>query len=307
MTGQPKRIHTPADVPSDDSPNLRMAPRESAEELAHRFEREQRAAQLKREDTLSGSLAPFRVGSVPYLNAVPLTRGLEEQIIFVTPSKLAEMLQRDELDAALVSVTEVLFNDRYDVLDGIAVASLGEVKSVLLAHRKPIDEAREVYCDTASLTSVNLLRVLLAERGLRPEFKPLPSYDFTALPDCALLIGDRALDFLRGPHEHQVLDLGAAWYELTRLPFVYAVWALRRGVENSQLRRQLREAKSFGLETLDYIISSRNEYDYEFRKDYLGWHIHFHLGADERNGLNRFIGLLRKHGMGPVYEPRFVT
>jgi chorismate dehydratase len=284
-----------------------MAPRESAEELAHRFEREQRAAQLKREDNLTGSLAPFRVGSVPYLNAVPLTRGLEEQIIFVTPSKLAEMLQRDELDAALVSVTEVLFNDRYDVLDGIAVASLGEVKSVLLAHRKPIDEAREVYCDTASLTSVNLLRVLLAERGQRPEFKPLASYDFAALPDCALLIGDRALDFLRGPHEHQVWDLGAAWYELTRLPFVYAVWALRRGVENSQLRRQLREAKSFGLETLDYIISSRNEYDYEFRKDYLGWHIHFHLGADERSGLNCFIGLLRKHGMGPVYEPRFVT
>jgi chorismate dehydratase len=217
------------------------------------------------------------------------------------------MLQRDELDAALVSVTEVLFNDRYDVLDGIAVASLGEVKSVFLAHRRPIEEVKEIFCDTASLTSVNLLRVLLAERGLRPEFKPLASYDFVALPDCTLLIGDRALDFSRAPHEHQVWDLGAVWFELTRLPFVYAVWALRRGMENSRLRRQLREAKSFGLETLDYIISSRSEYDYEFRKDYLGWHIHYHLGADEKQGLARFIDLLRKHGLGPVYEPRFVT
>ena len=157
---------------SDDLPKLRMAAPDSPEELAHRFEREQRAVQLQREDNLSESLAPFRVGSVPYLNAVPLTRGLEEQIIFVTPSKLAEMLQRDELDAALVSVTEVLFNDRYDVLDGIAVASLGEVKSVFLAHRRPIEEAQEVFCDPASLASVNLLRVLLAERGLRPAFKP---------------------------------------------------------------------------------------------------------------------------------------
>src|SRR5437016_4790665 len=112
---------------SDDARKLRMAQQESPEELAHRFEREQRAVHLQREENLSESLAPFRVGSVPYLNAVPLTRGLEEQIIFVTPSKLAEMLQRDELDAALVSVTEVLFNDRYDILDGIAVASLGEV------------------------------------------------------------------------------------------------------------------------------------------------------------------------------------
>src|SRR6184192_2157147 len=179
---------------SRDIPKLRMAPPESPAELAHRFEREERAVQLQREDNLGDSLAPFRVGSVPYLNAVPLTRGLEEQVIFVPPSKLAEMLRREELDAALVSVTEVLFNDRYDILDGIAVASLGEVKSVFLAHRGPIEEVKEVSCDTASLTSVNLRRVLLAERGLHPEFKPLASYDFEALPDFALLIGDPALD-----------------------------------------------------------------------------------------------------------------
>src|SRR6266849_10817830 len=146
-----------------------MTPPESAQELAHRVEREQRAALVQREAGLLQSLAPFRVGSVRYLNAVPLTRGLEEQVSFTVPSKLAEMLHRDELDAALVSVTEVLLNDRYDVLDGIAVASLGEVKSVLLAHKKPLAEAREIFCDTASLTSVQLLRVLLAERGIKPE------------------------------------------------------------------------------------------------------------------------------------------
>jgi chorismate dehydratase len=290
-----------------DTPKLRMAAPDSPEELAHRFEREQRAVQLQREDNLSESLAPFRVGSVPYLNAVPLTRGLEEQIIFVTPSKLAELLQRDELDAALVSVTEVLFNDRYDILDGIAVASLGEVKSVFLAHRQSIDQVEEVFCDSASLTSVNLLRVLLAERGLRPEFRPLASYDFLALPDYALLIGDPALDFLRGPRQHEIWDLGATWYEMSGLPFVYAVWALRRGVENARLRRQLREAKSFGLDTLDSIISSRSEYDYDFRKDYLGWHIHYHLGTDEKRGLAKFIELLRKHGLGPIHEPKFVA
>ena len=48
------------------------------------------------------------------------------------------MLRRDELDAALVSVTEVLLTERYDILDGIAVASLGEVQSVFLAHRQPL-------------------------------------------------------------------------------------------------------------------------------------------------------------------------
>src|ERR1051325_450515 len=186
---------------SDDPPKLRMAAGESAEELARRLERDQTTANRAREIGLEQSLAPFRVGSVPYLNAVPLTRGLEDQIVFATPAKLAEMLQRDELDAALVSVTEVLFHDRYDVLHGTAIASLGEVKSVLLAHRRPIEEAREIFCDPASLTSVNLLRVLLAERGLKPEFKPLAGYDFKSLPDYALLIGDPALNFSLAPHE----------------------------------------------------------------------------------------------------------
>jgi len=287
-------------------PKLRMAPPETADEAAHRSEREQRAVNLQRESNLDHSLAPFRVGSVGYLNTVPLTRGLEEEVIYATPAKLAEMLQRDELDAALVSVVEVLFNDRYDILDGIAIASLGEVKSVLLAHRRPLSEATEIFCDTASLTSVQLLRVLLAERGLKPQFKPLAACDYAALPDYAMLIGDPALDFALGPHEHEIWDLGAAWFEMTKLPFVYAVWALRR-IENSALRRLLREARDFGLDTLDSIIRTRTEYDYDFRKDYLSWHIHYHLGSDEKRGLAKFIELLRKHDLGPVYEPRFVA
>jgi len=292
---------------SDQPPKLRMAPAEPVENLTQRVEREQRAANLQRETGLEQSLAPFRVGSVAYLNAVPLTRGLEDQILFATPAELAAMLSRDELDAALVSVVEVLFNDRYDILDGIAIASLGEVKSVILAHRSPLEDAREIYCDSASLTSVELVRVLLAERGIKPQFKTLPSYDFAQLPDYALLIGDRALDLLLGPHTHEIWDLGAAWYEQMKLPFVYAVWALRRRIENTALRRYLREARDFGLDTLDSIIRNRAEYSQEFRHDYLSWHIHFHLGSDEKRGLAKFMELLRKHGSKPVFEPKFVS
>ena len=292
---------------SDNTPKLRMAATETAEELAQRYERETRRVLDQRESNLENSLAPFRVGSVGYLNAVPLTRGLEEQVQFMPPSQLAEKLQRDELDAGLVSVTEVLFNDRYDVLDGIAIASLGEVQSVFLAHQQPIEEIREIFCDTASLTSVNLLKVLFAERGLKPEFKPLADYKSAPSLDNVLLIGDRAIEFLRAPHEHTIWDLGEAWFELTKLPFVYAVWALRRGIENKELRRKLREAKSFGLDTLDHIIDSRPEFDRDFRQDYFTWHIQYHLGADEKRGLAKFIELLRKHGFGPVYEPRFIV
>ncbi len=291
---------------NEEIPKLRLAPKETPEELAHRFERETRPSLLQRENELSSGLGAFKVGSVPYLNAVPLTRGLEDEIIFLPPSELAKKLQKDELDAALVSITEVLFHDRYDILDGIAVASLGEVKSVFLAHRQPLEEIKEIFCDTASLASLNLLKVLLAERGLKPELKPLPDYATAPTLPNVFMIGDRAIDFLRAPHEHEIWDLGAAWYEMTDLPFVYAVWALRR-IPNATLRRRLHEAKAFGMDTLDSIISNRTEFDYDFRKDYLGWNIHYHLGTDERRGIAKFIELLRKHDLGPVYEPKFVA
>jgi len=104
-----------------------------------------------------------------------------------------------------------------------------------------------------------------------------------------------------------IWDLGAACYELTQLPFVYAVWALRRGIDNCALKRQLREARDFGMDTLDSIIRARTDYTYEFRKDYLGWHIHYHLGTDEKRGLTKFIELLRKHGAPALFEPKFVV
>ena len=231
----------------------------------------------------------FKIGSVKYLNAAPLTRDMESELIFATPAELAVMLRKDELDAALVSITEVLLNDRYDILDGVAIASLGEVYSVILAHKKPLEEATEIFCDTASLTSVNLLKVLLAEKNLFPQFKPLENYESAIEKDYVLLIGDPAI---RLPNARRIrmrsLDLGSAWTEMTNLPFVYAVWALRRGVENSALRRELREAKKFGMETLEYLIDTRPEYDEDFRRDYFEWHIQYHL-ADGRKAWHRQI------------------
>ena len=253
---------------------------------------------------------------MPYLNAAPLTRDLGVELVLATPAKLAEMLRRDELDAALVSLTEVLLNDRYDILDGVAIASLGEVFSVFLAHKKPLAEVTEVFCDTASLTSVNLLKVLLAERGLKPQFTPLENYEAAAEKDFVLLIGDRAIEFQRAhppspgsgaTSTHEIFDLGTAWLELTRLPFVFAVWALRRGVENRELRHELKAAKNFGIETLDYLIETREEFDKDFRRDYFEWHIHYHLAEDEKRGIAKFCELLRKHNFGPVFEPKFVS
>ncbi len=247
-----------------------------------------------------------RVGNVSFLNAVPLTWGIERQVRFATPSGLAALLRRNELDAAVVSVTEVLFTDRYDLLDGLAIAARGEVQSVFLAHRPPIESVREVFCDQASLTSVNLLRVLLAERGLRPEFHPLAGYDTVSDLDAVLLIGDHAIEFARRIHRHQIWDLGAAWFERTGLPFVFAGWALRRGAHTPALRQTLRAAGARGVAALPQIIAHRTDFDLPFRRRYFDRNVHFDLGPAEKRGLRQFVDLLRAHGQQPVFEPHFV-
>ncbi len=250
--------------------------------------------------------ASLRIGSVPYLNSVPLTRGIESETVFATPPKLAALLHAGQLDAALLSVTAVLFEDGYDILDGVAVASNGPVKSVFLAHRRPVEEAREIFCDTASLTSVNLLRVVLAERGLQPQLLPLEDYARAHEHDFVLLIGNAALDFLSAPHDHAVWDLGQAWHELTGLPFVYAVWALRRGAHDASLLEKLRRAKFRGLAELEEIIATYPAYDAALRRAYLDGHIYYGLDNAEKAGLARFIALLRKSGAGRIHDPRYV-
>jgi len=252
------------------------------------------------------SLASKRIGSVPYLNSVPLTYGIEEETDFVVPSALAEKIRGGELDAALVSITEALFYEGYDILDGVAIASDGPVKSVFLAHRQRLEEIQTVYCDTASLTSVNLLRVLLAERGINPVFEPLPDYAQASELENVLLIGNPGIDFLRTPYEQTIWDLGAAWKELTDLPFIYAVWALRRGHHDKALRKKLLLAKENGLKHLPDIIATHSDYDADFRQAYLGGHIRYDLGEREKAGVNKFIELLEIHGNQPVFKPLIV-
>ncbi len=248
---------------------------------------------------------PVRIGSVPYLNSVPLTDGIEDRCLFLPPSALAERLDDGSLDAALVSVTEALFRPGFRIVDGVAIASDGPVSSVFLAHRDPLESLRTVHLDPASCTSVNLLRVLLAERGLAPEFRTLGSYDRASMPDNVLLIGNPAIAFARGPHSHRILDLGEEWRRRIGLPFVYAVWAVREAVATVELAEELRAAKARGVARIPRFVEERTEFDRDFRRAYLGGHIRYGLGPGEKAGIERFRGLLERHTGRTTHPPRY--
>ena len=222
----------------------------------------------------------MKIGSVPFLNALPLHLALGNPVILHPPVVLAEKLAGGEVDAALVPVVECLRDAGrgYVLVDGVAIASRGPVESVILALAKEGGPIRSVALDRTSVTSAALTRVLLEKyRGLRPEYR-----EEGQPADAQLWIGDRALEFRRNFPSAAVLDLGEAWQSATGLPFVYALWAVRPDAATPALARALREAKEAGLRRRGEIAANPAEHRY------LTESIRYDLGTEEKEGLLRF-------------------
>ena len=235
------------------------------------------------------------LGCVKYLNARPLIFGWSGPVEFDHPAALCARLARGELDAAFVSSFEFLANPIYEIVDDVAVGSDGAVGSVFVAHDRPLAELEEIAIDPASRTSVNLLRCLLAESGLSPQL--VERGDAGA----RLLIGDQALRFRhRHGDAYEYRDLGAWWKEVTRLPFVFALWLIRPEVENAkQLADELRARRDANLASLDQLIAAEREFTPEFCQRYFREQLRFGFAEREKQGLMKFRSLCERHGILP--------
>lgn len=240
------------------------------------------------------ALAGLKVGNVAYLNARPLAYGIEDAVFLAPPSVLAQGFAAGLYDAALLPVFELLSEGGGMAVDGISISARGEVYSVFLAHKQPISSLKEIVLDNASRSSVNLLRVLLAEVHLSTAVLVNASND----PDAArLLIGDQAMLFRRtaGDGWH-FYDLSVAWNQMTGLPFVFAVWGLRPGFKQAaEVAACLREVRESGLAARQIIADC--EEDPVFALKYLTDYIHYDLGDEEKQAVTLFDQLLRKHGI----------
>ncbi|MBI1849569.1 MAG: menaquinone biosynthesis protein [Planctomycetes bacterium] len=238
-----------------------------------------------------------RIGSVPYLNAKPLITSLaarsDVELHLMPPRPLSALLAEGRVDVALIPTFEFLRQPSYRAVPGIAIASRGPVRSVLLFHRVPVDRVRRVAVDQSSLSSAALVRVILERRyGLEPIYADVPP-DFAALDretDAVLLIGDPAMQAAAKSVVPR-LDLGDEWQKLTGLPFVYAVFAIRPHADETQLTRLLLEAKARGIGEIDAIADAHSTSlgiaAVELRS-YLREAIRFDLGADEMSGIEAF-------------------
>jgi chorismate dehydratase len=250
------------------------------------------------------------LGVVPYLNAIPLIAGLarDARVVEDVPSALSRRLDSGELDAALLPVAEAARGVGDGYLAGHGIASEGKVGSVLLFLRRPLPEVHTLLLDPASRTSAALARHLLAEAGARPATRtgPSPGPDPAhAEEDAVLVIGDAALRHARR-WTGDVLDLGEAWTRATRLPFVYARWVARRGLDAEERRRlaaRLDQAADEGLPARAALArewaKARGE-DPKAAEDYVLRCVRYRIGPREEEALARFEAIVRAQEAAPV-------
>jgi chorismate dehydratase len=254
----------------------------------------------------------LRLGVVRYLNARPLWHGLDApnspvDLVVDHPSRLAEALAADRLEVALIPSVEYLrgASRGYRILPGIAIAARGPVRSVKLFSRVDPARIRRLALDDGSRTSQALARIWLAERhGVRPPVvEPLPVgvSPLESTADAVLVIGDRAMASIDGHFPHAI-DLAEAWAEMTGLPFVFAVWVARAGVEPGELPAFLRARRDAGLQAPPEIAAAhapRLGITPQSALDYITRVLSYDLGPAELAGLRLFARKAADHGLAP--------
>ncbi len=227
-------------------------------------------------------MRPLRIGCVPYLNAKPLIEGLVG-LVLEPPADLVARLQSGWLDAALIPSIEVL-RLGFAHVPGRAIASPGPTDSVRLWLKKPLDEIRVVALDRNSRTTNALARILLEKKhGLSPRYVVAdPAKGLKG--DAAVTIGDASFRDFGVPS----IDLGAEWRAFTGKPFVFALWAHRKGHPRAaEIRRVLRRP----LGAVEPIVEreyARVGITRERCRTYLTECITYGLGPAEKAGLKLF-------------------
>jgi chorismate dehydratase len=209
--------------------------------------------------TSSPAVRTLSVGSVSFLNARPLIHGLDAsddlRLSLDVPAKLLEGLRAARYDVALLPVIDYQRMENLCIVPAGGIGCDGPTLTVRLFSQHPIEQTRVLACDPDSHTSVALARIIFAEKfGITPEFIDL-RHARGGSEEARLLIGDKVVCEEPAGFEHQ-LDLGAAWKQMTGLPFVFAVWIARGGVDLRDLPARLSDAKRAGLANVRDIVTT---------------------------------------------------
>ena len=254
-----------------------------------------------------------RVGCVSYLNSKPLIDSLDEVegviVDYHVPADLRAQLENDEVDIALCPVIDY-FQSPEDlvVVPSGGIGCAGPTLTVRLFSQVPIPDIREVYADTESHTSVALTRVILKKTfNIEPKLVSYVAKDRKAegqsvdQPEAMLLIGDKVVNDAPCDcaYKHQ-LDLGQAWWEMTGLPFVFAVWMTKKGKALGQLPSILSELRLQNSEHIDALAdkyAAKHGWSHDLAKQYMSEILRYQVGHNELMGIKQFIVFAKELGL----------
>lgn len=253
-----------------------------------------------------------KVGHIEFLNCLPLYYGLVKsyalldiELIKGMPTELNNLLLSGKLDISPISSIEYArHHDSLVLFPDFTVSSDGEVKSILLLSRFPIEQlsGKKIALTGTSATSQVLLKLILKHGyGIEPEYFVCPP-DLNRMletADAALLIGDIALKYYVTAKDFYRYDLGIEWKKLTGKKMVYAVWAVNRKFSetNSELCENVfetfRKSMDYSLKHLPEIIEYAVKWEPfspSFLMDYFK-SLRFDFGDDYQEGLLYFYKL----------------
>ncbi len=227
------------------------------------------------------------------------------------PAELGRLARAGRIDAGLIPTVDwFAVSKEYERLGPFGIAVSGRVESVLLLSERPLAAltGARIGVTEESSTSYRLLRLLAEARdGARPATYVRGA---RASADAYLVIGDEALaSTAAGPPAPFVIDLAEEWDAWQRLPFVFAVWVVRRGVaaaEKERLAALLDRSLSGAAGASDDVIARVvDEYvggpparralgSTERLRRYLV-RFTYRLGRSEESAIARFRDLLEEH------------
>lgn len=201
------------------------------------------------------------IGKIPYANLFPLFYYLENKcrhsnykFVSGAPSGLNKLLRNGKIDISPSSSIEFLkYKDKYSIIPWLSVSSSGPIGSIFLFSTLPIESLNKktIAVSSHSETSVALLKIILKDfLSLDCSFKTVNCRSLKKILlsfPAVLLIGDEAMKAKKQltvnskqstVNSHSslvthhsslyVYDLGELWFKTTGLPFVFALWMVRK-------------------------------------------------------------------------------
>ncbi len=223
----------------------------------------------------------IKLGKITYINAAPVYYGIDSdkilkqelkdfELIAKPPATLNSMIKKKEVDISPIS--SVAFAKMYEdltLLPNFSISSFGEVLSVLLISKYELSELtdKKVFITNESETAKSLLKLICFENSISPHFEVKKNSELLSQDaDAVLIIGDMALkDEWDNKKFNYTYDLGEMWYSKTKLPFVFAVWAVRKEFAQNSKDKALKafnilnESREIGLSDIETIISKASD------------------------------------------------